>query len=134
MAVAKPAIGTNRFYTKVTRSLRTVDLARAVCVSVQQVRNYEVGGFIPAVERRPSGYRHYTRRHLEALKVARKLIGGYGWQRAQGIMRAVHGSRLDEALALIDQRHAELDQTRQQLQQTLTVLGTLVARLGPETS
>lgn len=112
--------------------LRTKDLAQAVHISVQQVRNYEADGFIPVVERSPSGYRRYTQQHLVALKTARHLIGGYGWQRAQAIMQAVHQGRLSDALALIDQRHAELDRTRQQLEQTLSALSVLAAQLPSE--
>jgi DNA-binding transcriptional MerR regulator len=96
---------------------------------VQQVRNYEAGGFLPAVERGPSGYRRYTPQHLAALKTARQLIGGYGWQRAQQIMQAVHGGRLLDALALIDERHAELNRTRLQLEETLAALRVLAAQL-----
>jgi DNA-binding transcriptional MerR regulator len=108
--------------------LRTKDLARAVQISVQQVRNYEAGGFIPVAERSPSGYRRYTRQHLLALKTARQLIGGYGGQRAQQIMQAIHGGKLADALALINERHAELDRTRLQLEQTLAALSVLAAQ------
>ena len=109
--------------------LRTKDLAEAVQISVQQVRNYEASGFLPAVERSPSGYRRYTQRHLAALRATRLLIGGYGWQRAQGIMQAVHRGALAEALALIDERHAELAAMRLQLAQTQAALGLLAAQL-----
>lgn len=113
----------------VSMYLRTQDLARAVQISVQQVRNYEAHGFIPTVERSPSGYRRYTRRHLEALKTSRQLIAGYGVQRAQQIMQAVHQGRLAHALALIDERHADLAATRAQLEQTLAALRMLAAQL-----
>ena len=109
--------------------LRTTDLAQAVHISVQQVRNYEANGFIPVAERSPSGYRRYTQRHLVALKTTRDLIGGYGWQRAQQIMQAVHQGRLAEALALIDEHHAELARTRLHLEQTLVALRVLAAQL-----
>jgi DNA-binding transcriptional MerR regulator len=112
--------------------LRTKDLAQAVQISVQQVRNYEASGFIPAVERSPSGYRRYTRQHLVALKTARSLIGGYGWLLAQQMMQAVHAGKLSHALALIDERHAELARTRGQLEQTLAALSVL-AHLPSET-
>lgn len=113
--------------------LRTKDLAQAVQISVQQVRNYEASGVIPLAERNPGGYRRYTRQHLEALKTARQLLGGYGWQRTQQIMQAVHDGRLAEALALIDQRHAELDRTRLQLEKTLAALSVLTAQLPSHT-
>ncbi len=102
--------------------LRTVDLARAVGLGVQQVRNYEAEGFLPPAERSPSGYRRYTTRHLEALKTARTLIRGYGWQRALEVMRTVHADELDAALALVDVRHAELERDRRRVEQTLAAL------------
>jgi DNA-binding transcriptional MerR regulator len=117
----------------VSRYLRTKDLAQAVDVSVQQVRNYEASGFMPAVERSPSGYRCYTHQHLVALKTARHLIGGYGWPLAQQMMQAVHQGKLAQALALIDERHAELARTRLQLEQTLAALSVLAAQLASET-
>lgn len=102
-------------------------------MSVQQVRNYEADGFIPAVERSPSGYRRYTHQHLVALKTARHLIGGYSWRLAQQMMQAVHQGKLSQALALIDEHHAELARTRLQLEQTLTALDLLTAYLPSET-
>lgn len=117
----------------VHRYLRTKDLAQAVNISVQQVRNYEASGLIPGVERSPSGYRRYTRQHLVALKTARHLIGGYGWALAQQIMQALHQGKLAHALALIDERHAELARTRRQLEQTLAALSVLAAQLPSKT-
>jgi DNA-binding transcriptional MerR regulator len=108
--------------------LRTIDLAHAAHISVQQVRNYESDGFIPRAERSPSGYRRYTEKHLAALHTARSLVGGYGWQRARAAMHAVHAGRLPAALALIDERHAELADARQQVEQTLAALSMLAAQ------
>jgi DNA-binding transcriptional MerR regulator len=48
-------------------------------------------------------------------------------------MQAVHQGRLAHALALIDQRHAELAGTRQQLEQTLAALSVLAAQLPSQT-
>ncbi len=113
------------------RYLRTKDLAAAVGISVQQVRNDEASGLLPPVERSASGYRRYTERHLAALKTGRLLIAGCGLQRAQQIMQALHQHQLDTALALIDARHAELHQTRQQLDETLAALSVLAAQPPP---
>lgn len=108
--------------------LRTIDLAQAGHISVQQVRNYEAGGFIPPVERSPNGYRLYTQKHLAALKTVRSLLGGYGWQRTREIMQAVHQGQLAVALTHIDERHAELAAKRLQLEQTLAALTTLAVQ------
>lgn len=110
---------------KVGDYLRTIDLAQAGQISVQQVRNYEASGFIPPAERSPAGYRLYTQNHLAALKTARALVAGYGWQSARQIMTAVHQNKLPVALALLDQYHAELAAKREQVEQTLAALAVL---------
>ena len=53
--------------------LRTSDLARAVGIYPNTVRLYVDWGLIPPVERSPSGYRLFTQRHLECLKLARTI-------------------------------------------------------------
>jgi DNA-binding transcriptional MerR regulator len=108
--------------------LHTVDLARAGQISVQQVRNYEAGGFIPQAERSAGGYRLYTQKHVAALKTARNLAAGYGWLRARAIMQAVHQGSLASALDLVDERHAELAAKRDQIERTLAALRALAAQ------
>ena len=109
-------------------SLRTIDLARATGISVQQVRNYEAWGLLPGASRSKSGYRLYTQCHLAALKTARSMVGGYSWQGTLAIMQALHRGDLSASLALIDSRHAELASKRQQVEQTLSALHTLAAK------
>ncbi|MBV9231861.1 MAG: MerR family transcriptional regulator [Chloroflexi bacterium] len=115
-------------------SLRTIDLARAAGISVQQVRNYEALGLLPPTSRSKSGYRLYTQHHLAALKTARSLVSGYGWQRTPKIMQALHRGDLSAALATIDTRHAELASKRLQAEQTLSALHALTAQPAPEQS
>jgi DNA-binding transcriptional MerR regulator len=115
-------------------TLRTIDLARAAGISVQQVRNYEAFGLLPLVSRSKSGYRLYTQQHLAALKTARSLVAGYGWQRMPKIMQALHRGELGAALAIIDARHAELASKRQECEQTLSALHALAEQLPPEQS
>lgn len=114
--------------------LRTNDLAQAGQISVQQVRNYEADGFLPSAERGSTGYRLYTRQHLLALKTARGLVPGYGWQRTREIMRALHRDELAAALGTIDQSHAELSSKRLQVEQTLAALRKLAAQPAALTS
>ena len=112
-------------------TLRTHDLALAGAISVQQVRNYEARGLLPQAERSQSGYRLYTRQHLAALHTVKSLVPGYGWQRTSAIMQALHRGDLSAALAIIDERHAELARKRRQVEQTLLALRTLAVQ--PET-
>jgi DNA-binding transcriptional MerR regulator len=102
--------------------LRTRDLALAGDISVQQVRNYEASGLIPKAQRSASGYRLYTQQHLAALKTVKSMVPGYGWPRTSAIMQALHRGDLSAALAMIDERHAELARKRFQMEQTLSAL------------
>jgi DNA-binding transcriptional MerR regulator len=56
-----------------TQFLRTSDLARAVGIHPNTVRLYEGWGLIPPVERSPAGYRLFTPRHLECLRLSRMI-------------------------------------------------------------
>jgi DNA-binding transcriptional MerR regulator len=95
--------------------MRTIDLARAVGLGVQMVRNYEELGFIPPAERSAANYRQYTDAHLESLRLTRRLIDGYGWQPALDVMRAVHANDEPQLFALVNARHALLDRQLAQL-------------------
>jgi DNA-binding transcriptional MerR regulator len=53
--------------------LRTSDLARAVGVHPNTVRRYEERGLLPPVQRDRNGYRRFTQKHLDCLRVARMV-------------------------------------------------------------
>src|SRR5262245_13047343 len=95
--------------------LRITDLARSAGLSVQQIRNYVALGLLPPVQRASNGYRMFTAEHAEALKVARTLIAGYGWQTALTVLQAVHNDDPAGALAAADRSHAELHHERSQV-------------------
>ncbi|MBO0789437.1 MAG: MerR family transcriptional regulator [Ktedonobacteraceae bacterium] len=106
----------------VKRILHVGELAKAAGLSVQSIRNYEKLGFLPAAERSASGYRLYTQYHLDALRVSRLLIAGYGWRRSRQIMANIHAGDVTAALVLIDERHAEIHRNRQEVEQILNIL------------
>jgi DNA-binding transcriptional MerR regulator len=56
-----------------TKPLRTSDLARAVGIHPNTVRMYVEWGLIPPVERSQSGYRLFTQKHLDCLRLARTI-------------------------------------------------------------
>jgi DNA-binding transcriptional MerR regulator len=56
-----------------SKFLRTSDLARAVGIHPNTVRLYVEWGLIPPVERSPSGYRRFTQRHLDCLRLGRLI-------------------------------------------------------------
>ena len=113
------------------KALRSIDLARDVGLSTQVIRDYERYGFIPPVERGPQGYRLYRPQHLHALRIARVLIAGYGWEHALHIMQHVHAHDLSSILPEIDARHAALHQSRREVEETLKALQTLSTTLPP---
>lgn len=54
--------------------LRTSDLAKAVGMHANTVRRYVDQGLLPPVERSPNGYRRFTQRHLDCLRLARLVF------------------------------------------------------------
>lgn len=115
-------------------ALRPVDLARAVGVSAQQIRNYEDAGVLPPVPRSESGYRRFSERHLEALRTYRALAPGYGVVGARSIMRTVHDGDVAGALALVDAVHAELHDHRRRLHETAEALEAVASGPVPAVS
>ncbi len=55
--------------------LHTSDLAKAAGIHPNTVRRYVDRGLLPPVERSPSGYRRFTQRHLDCLRLARLVYG-----------------------------------------------------------
>lgn len=107
--------------------LRTSDLARAVGVHPNTVRLYAEWGLIPPVDRGPSGYRLFTQRHLDCLRLARTVYAapypGRGF-------RAVGNEIIKQAVA--DNWHGALDKAHEHLQLVkaeLTQAETAVMRL-----
>jgi hypothetical protein len=63
--------------------LRTSDLARIVGVHPNTVRLYEVKGYLAPVPRSENGYRRFTTRHLEQLRLAHLVFSWphiFSWQ------------------------------------------------------
>lgn len=112
--------------TGVTRPMRGIVLARDAGISVQQVRNYEQAGLLPATTRSAAGYREFGEAHRRALVPARALVAAYGWDDAVTIMVAVHRGDRNTAVAAIDHAHAELDRDRDRIQQALHAFEVVV--------
>ncbi len=85
--------------------LRTSDLAKAVGVHPNTVRRYADWGLLPPVEHSPSGYRRFTQRHLDCLRLARQVYcnqypGKTIHQSGIGIIQATVSGDLVGALEL----------------------------------
>ena len=101
--------------------LRTSDLARAVGAHPNTVRRYVDRGFLPPVQRSPSGYRRFTEYHLDCLRLTRQIFSNQFPGRAiyQSGFRMIHatvsgdlGGALELAynhLALVQSERAQAD-------------------------
>jgi DNA-binding transcriptional MerR regulator len=76
---------------------RTSDLARAVGIHPNTVRRYEGWGLLPPVQRSANGYRRYTQKHMDCLRLAR-LIFSAGYSSPN----ILHAGRKIIALAVAD--------------------------------
>lgn len=107
--------------------LRTSDLARAVGIHPNTVRLYVDWGLLPPVERSPSGYRLFTQRHLDCLRLARTVYAAeYPGRhlRASGneiIQRAV----VDDWQGALEIAHAHLATVKAELKHADTVANLL---------
>ena len=114
-----------RFMT--VKYLHTSHLARAVGAHPNTVRKYADWGLIPPVERSPAGYRLFTQRHLDCLRLARMIYAapypGRGF-RALGneiIQKAV----VDDWQGALDKAHEHLALVRSELEQADTAANIL---------
>lgn len=102
--------------------LRTSDIARAGGVHPNTVRRYVEWGLLPPVERAPNGYRLFTQKHLDCMRVARmvyatpyypgKTIRLSGIQILQSAVADDWGGALERAyahLALVQAERAQAE-------------------------
>jgi DNA-binding transcriptional MerR regulator len=96
-------------------TLRTADVASLSGYSVQQVRQLESRGVIPAAAREDNGYRRYSGVHVSALSAYRDLAFAIGPVAARSVMTEL--PRLDpkEAIALLTSTVTEVDELRRQV-------------------
>ncbi len=116
--------------------LRTSDLARAVGIHTNTVRRYVEWGLLPPVERSPSGYRLFTRAHLDCLRVARLVLSGdypgrsirhSGGKIIQWMAAGDPGGALEVAyqhLALVQAEHAQANAAAELLERWAQGAGT----------
>lgn len=86
----------------------TNQVATASGYSVQQVRDLERLGVIPAAVRLPNGYRRFTAEHVAALRAYRLLAGAVGPVMARSTMRDLQNLSRGDAVALIVGLHVVL--------------------------
>lgn len=90
----------------------TSQLAAAAGYSVQQVRDLERLGVIPAARRKPNGYRAFEPLHIHALQVYRSLAVAIGPVPARSALQRLYHLPSGEAAALVGSWHIELARER----------------------
>ncbi|MCX5537280.1 MerR family transcriptional regulator [Streptomyces sp. NBC_00006] len=114
-------------------ALRTVDVARESGYSVQQVRDLERLGVIPAATRSSNGYRAYAPVHVRALRAYRGLAGAVGPVAARQLMADLWTRTVTEAAAAINAVHVGLARERDEVlraQQALWAIESEAAHYG----
>ncbi|WFR74251.1 MerR family transcriptional regulator [Prescottella defluvii] len=103
--------------------MRPVDLARAVSVSQQAVRNYEEAGILPPATRLANGYRRYGELHLAALEAFVALVAAVGHGPAREIMVAFNMGETAQGLEALDRAHTQLLHDREAVRMLDDALG-----------
>lgn len=111
--------------------LRPVDLARAVGVSAQTVRDCEASGVLPPARRTGSGQRRFTRIHLAALVAYRALAPGMGVAAAGEVLRTLHGQGVDAALESVEAAFARAHREREAVREAARALAAVASAPGP---
>lgn len=75
---------------------RTSDVARAAGCHPNTVRKYLEWGLLPPVERSPAGYRRFTQRHLDCMRLARLI---YAAEYPGRVLRAAGNAVITQAAA-----------------------------------
>ncbi|MGD6756861.1 MerR family transcriptional regulator [Streptomyces sp. BH105] len=99
----------------VERALRTVDVAKESGYSVQQVRDLERLGVVPAAVRSANGYRAYAPVHVRALRAYRGLAGAMGPVAARQLMAGLWTRTVEEAAASVNAVHVGLARERDEV-------------------
>ena len=101
----------------VPKFLRTSDLARLVGVHPNTVRKYADWGLIPPVERSPSGYRLFTKQHMDCMRLARLIYSapypGRGF-RALGT-EVIHRTVADDWQGALEKARTHLELVQAEL-------------------
>lgn len=108
------------------RHLKTSEIAKAVGVHPNTVRLYEDWGFLQPVMRSKKGYRLYTLKHLEQMRLARialrcEFIEGNIRERAAAIVRAAANEKYKEALKKADEYLLHIKEERAKAEEALVL-------------
>lgn len=112
--------------------MRTTDVVRATGYSLQQVRDLERLGVVPAAHRTPAGHRDYTDVHVDALLAYRALALAAGPVAARRLLPVLLDGTPAEAAAAVDDLHAGLARERADVLAALDALRVIRAEDAPD--
>jgi DNA-binding transcriptional MerR regulator len=112
--------------------LTVAAVATATGYSVQQIRDLETLGVIPAAIRARNGYRQFSADHIRDLRAYRDLAHAVGPVGARRAMRAIRSLPPDHAAALVCSFHARLNQEREQALAAREALEAIRAEAGTD--
>lgn len=107
-------------------SYTTSRLAAVAGYSLQQIRDLEQLGVIPAAARESNGYRRFGEAHVVALRAYRQLAISVGPVLARATMREMRDLTHDEAVARIVALHVDVARSRDQTLAALRALDGIV--------
>ena len=112
--------------------MSTAAVAAASGYSVQQVRDLEAQGVIPAATRSANGYRRFSATHVSALRAYRGLAEAIGPVDARKAMRDLRTLPPGQGAALVCGFHARLNDEREQALAARHALETIRAEATTE--
>lgn len=103
---------------------KPIEIARALQISTNSLRNYENWGIVPPPERMANGYRIYTDVHLAYFKCIRAMFPGYGVELTKKVMIHLQNEELADALWLVNQAQSKLHNDKVMADKTIKILET----------
>lgn len=109
------------------RTYTTSEIAKIIKVHPNTVMLYEKWGYISSVERKENGYRIYTEKHLEQIKIVRlvqkeKLIKCYMKLEIQEILRSIAKGNLNRALKLAEKHLLHIENEKNTEIKIITII------------
>ena len=108
--------------------MRIGELAQAVGCHIETVRYYEKIGLIPASARKPNGYRDYSDRHLQYLRLVRRAKSlGFSQQEVHELVNLIEfkDSSCDQVFSIVTKQIAVLDEKLKEIRRLKTALTDL---------
>lgn len=99
------------------KNYRTSDVAKIIGVHPNTVLSYEKWGYISTVPRSENGYRIYSEKHIEQIKIARlalksEAVKAYMLFEVRGILKTIAKGDLKKALSLSQNFLAQLQKEK----------------------